>query len=208
MSFNSFLSSFNFFWDAKRSTVLFRMSRRTCVMLIISAGIASILASMSAISETSRPTSSLPFSQRASFLDSLPSHSLCSSCASSISTSYSLSSMRFSAPFISEASSFANLNFFSNISKSRNFARISFLFVLPSLMKERLSNWLERLVRRKSSIVPNTFLMFLSVSFLVSPFRLTFSPFLSILKKSKSVLASSVSTPLRRLVYFVEDRRM
>ena len=93
--------------------------------------------------------------------------------ASNISLSKSLPSNLLRAPRKSDASSFANLNFLSNISKSRNFPRISFLFVEPSLINCNAPTWEDIDVIRKSSRVPKCFLIILSVSLRVNPFKLS-----------------------------------
>ena len=181
LSLRVFLLPSRFFCAVVRPTRLWRMSALTFAMSIISVGMESIFPSTSPFCFwRSAMTPSISWQVRV-WASSLASARRSSFFASSNSVSYSLPSRRRRAPFMSAASSLAKRNFFSKISKSKNFARISFLFVLPSLIKERLSNWLDKLVRRKSSMVPKTFLMFLSVSFLVSPFRLILSPFASIL---------------------------
>ena len=143
----------------------------TSIILIISAGIESIFRSIS-------PITFSVFAIAAEYLRHFRScfsfaAEFCCNCSvtSVMSVSYSLPSNSFSAPFISEASSLAFLNFLSNISRSRNFPSISFRLVDPSLIKDRLSTCEAIEVSRKSSTVPNIFLIFLSVPFLLSPFN-------------------------------------
>ena len=74
---------------------------------------------------------------------------------------------------VSADSFLASLNFWSNRSKSRNFAKISFRLVDPSLIKDKESNCDAIEVIMKSSIEPRVFLMLASVSLRVSPFILS-----------------------------------
>ena len=128
--------------------------------------------------------------------------------AVSISAANSFPSSLFRAPRKFEASVLANLNFRSNNSRSKNLAKISFLFVEPSRIKDRESNCDDIEVNRKSSIVPKVFLISLSVSFLVRLLWVDSVPSIAVDVKTTSVLASVICCPLDFLVYLSDCRWM
>ena len=84
---------------------------------------------------------------------------------------------------------------------------ISFRLVEPSSRNASEPCCEAREDTRKSSMEPKCFLMLASVWLRVSPFKEVVSPVTSsYTSKFKSVLASIVSSPLMRLVYFVDSR--
>ena len=106
----------------------------TLLISIICAGVA-LIAACTSVSSSLKPDSSSLMVSHASLCSLVASVlSERASLASEISESKSRSSRRFKAPLRSAASSFAIRYFLSNISRSRNFARISFRFVDPSLI--------------------------------------------------------------------------
>ena len=171
---------------------------------IISAGIELILVSKSTNCKFNSAISACKSWHSLSFFNFNVSLWANSVLASFNSCSKSRFSRFLTKALISELSSFALLNFLSKNSKSRNLAKISFLFVEPSLMKVSDPSWLAIEVRRKSSTVPKIFRMFLFVSVTLVPLSSRSSSIaLSKTRKSNSVLASFVSLPLSFLIYFV-----
>ena len=107
---------------------------------IISAGTEDILPSRRLTSCVNSAISSLREAQIALFFSIASSLLVISALMSLMFASKSIPSRRLNATFISAEASFAILNFLSKISRSKNFARNSFLLVEPSLMKERESS--------------------------------------------------------------------
>ena len=124
---------------------------------------------------SSIPLSFLILSHFSSCSTSWPFVFLISSLAAKISSSKSRSPILRRSPFKSALSSFASLYFFSNTSRSKNLARISFRRVEPSLMKESESSCDAIDVKRKSSMVPKCLRIAASVFILVVSLRLWFS---------------------------------
>ena len=170
---------------------------------IISAGIESIFFWSSSTELPKIRISSFIFSHFCVCSFVLFSLKIVSFSASKISSTKDVPSFLLRAPLKSVASSFANLYFISNTSKSRNLARISFLFVDPSLINCNAPNWEDIDVKRKSSKDPKWLRIILSVSFLVVPFNSWIAPVAkSLTEKFTLVLASKVSSPLSFLTYF------
>ena len=197
----SILCSLTTFKDSSCSSIC----SLTKTIFITSAGIEEITEFKSLSFSANISISLLKSSHSFFFLSAIISFKTNSLLAILISSLKSRPCKRLRAALISEASSFPSLNFFSNNSKSKNLARISLRRVEPSLIKDSEPIWLDIDVIRKSSRVPNTFLIFLSVSVRLRPFKDSSSPVTLLrLTKLTSVFDSNVTSPLSFFVYFSE----
>ena len=170
-----FLSRIAFSWSSL--SLMLNCSNSTSTTACT--GVDSNFASIFAISRDTSSTCLPIFLQSTSCFLSSSVADFISDSASALRKSLSIgppfSKRYFILPSKSLDSSFAILNLASKISRSRNLARISFLFVEPSAIKARDSSCDDKEVIRKSSIEPKNFLMFSSVCERVSPFRGAFS---------------------------------